>query len=352
MPKAAIRDEMRPAGVIRPVIQELADESGAYVIVSAADPSDSALRNRRAALREALDDVSGADRLHTDFCGRGGLAAWVRRHPGVVVWVKETVGRAYRGWRPYGAWSGSAEDVGAEYLVDDTLRLHVDARRAAPARPVAEAIDALRDMLAAPGKIVRLVGLSGVGKTRLVQALFDDRIGARPLPRSLAVYTNMNDDPDPQPTGLASDLMASRLRAILIVDNCGPDLHRSLAELCAAPGSTLSVLTVEYDVRDDQPEGTKVVTLDTSSPELIETLVSRRFPHLSQVDARTIARVSDGNARVAVAWRRRSAAPRRSPACRTMRCSSACFTSGMLRTARCCARPRRARSSIPSRARR
>ena len=149
--------------------------------------------------------------------------------------------------------------------------------------------------------MVRLVGLSGVGKTRLVQALFDARIGLSPLPPSLAVYTNLSDNPDPQPTGLASDLIANRTRAVLIVDNCPPDLHRRLSDLCAASGRTVSVLTVEYDVRDDQPEGTQVVTLDTSSPELIEKLIRRRFPHVSEVDARTIAEASGGNARIAVA---------------------------------------------------
>jgi len=302
MPRTAILAEMRPAGAVRPVIRELADEVGAYVIVSSkGSTADSALRSRQGALREALADVANAGQLHTDFYDRTRLATWVRRHPGLVIWVKEKIGRAVVGWRPYGAWSGAAEGVEAEYLLDDKLRLQVGKRLDEPSQPVAEAIDSLRDELARPGKVVRLVGLSGIGKTRLVQALFDARIGARPLPPSLAVYTNLSDNPNPQPTGLASDLIATRLRAVLVVDNCPPDLHRRLSELCAAAGSTLSVLTVEYDVRDDQPEGTQVVTLDTSSPELIEKLVVRRYPELSQVNARAIAEASGGNARIAIA---------------------------------------------------
>lgn len=299
MHRTKIFAEMRPAGVIRPVIQELAQESGAYVIVSShASTADPALRDRRMALREALDGVASADQLYTDFYDRTRLATWVRGHPNLITWVKEKVGRAYVGWRPYGPWSG-AEGVEAEYLFDDALRLRL--RRNEPARRVADAIDELRDRLAQPGKVVRLVGLSGVGKTRLVQALFDARVGARPLPPSLAVYTNLQDNPDPQPTGLASDLIANRTRAVLIVDNCPPELHRRLSELCAASDSTLSLLTVEYDVREDQPEGTEVVTIGTASPELIEKLVARRYPHLSLVDARTIAEASGGNARIAIA---------------------------------------------------
>lgn len=302
MRRTAILTEMRPAGAIRPVIQDLADQEGAYVIVSShGSTADSALLSRRNAMREALATVANADQLHTDFFDRTRLATWVRLHPGLITWVKEKVGRALVGWRPYASWSGAAESVDAEYLLDEKLRLHLGKHKDIPARPVAGAIDELRDELARPGTMVRLVGLSGVGKTRLVQALFDRRIGSRPLPPSLAVYTNLSDNPDPQPIGLASDLIANRTRAILIVDNCPPDLHRRLSDLCAATGSTVSVITVEYDVRADQPEGTQVVTLDTSSTELIEKLVKRRYSHLSQVDAHTIAKISGGNARIAIA---------------------------------------------------
>jgi ABC-type dipeptide/oligopeptide/nickel transport system ATPase component len=65
-----------------------------------------------------------------------------------------------------------------------------------------------------PGQVVRLVGLSGVGKTRLAEALFDSKVGANALDPALAVYTNVNvaEGPDPQPSGLASDLVASRSR--------------------------------------------------------------------------------------------------------------------------------------------
>src|SRR5690349_1867248 len=88
MPRAEIIAEMRPAGTIRPVIQELADEAGAYVIVcSTGSTADIALRNRQGALREALNGVDNASQLHTDFYDRTRLATWVRCHPGLITWV-------------------------------------------------------------------------------------------------------------------------------------------------------------------------------------------------------------------------------------------------------------------------
>ena len=293
---------MRPSGALRTAIRSLVGEGGAYIIVSSkGSTSETALQNRRNALREALNDIVNADQLHTDFYDSTRIATWVRCHPGLVTWVKERVGRAFIGWHPYGPWTGAAEGIDAEYLLDDKLSLRLGDCSQMPAGSVVQGLDAIRASLAQPGEIVRLVGLSGVGKTRLAQALFDARIGSRPLPTSLAVYTNLSDNPDPHPTGLASDLIANRKRAVLVVDNCPPDLHRRLSDLCSGQSSTVSVLTVEYDVRDDQPEGTHVVTLDPASPELIQQLVERRYPHLSQVDASTIAEVSGGNARIAIA---------------------------------------------------
>ena len=64
------------------------------------------------------------------------------------------------------------------------------------------------------------------------------------------------------------------------------------------------MLTVEYDVREDQPEGTDVFELRPSSDDLIEKLIQRRMPGLSQVNARSIATFASGNARVALALAR------------------------------------------------
>jgi hypothetical protein len=105
--------------------------------------------------------------------------------------------KAIPGWRSYGAWAYAPEGVTGEYLLDDTLRIQTGKKEAEGGFQAIEGIRHIRDRLREPGKIVRLVGLSGVGKTRLVQALFDHRIGEHHLEPSLAIYTNMADAPDP-----------------------------------------------------------------------------------------------------------------------------------------------------------
>ena len=149
--------------------------------------------------------------------------------------------------------------------------------------------------------LLRLAGLSGVGKTRLAQAMFDGRVGTQALNPDHAFYTDVAFGPDPDPRAFAEQLIAGRTRAVLIVDNCMPELHRQLTQVCSVQDSTVSLLTIEYDVREDLPEETSVFRLEPASEDLIQKLVRNRFNHISQVDARTIAEFSGGNARIAIA---------------------------------------------------
>jgi hypothetical protein len=302
MPRHAILSEMKPSGTLRPAFRELADAGGAYIIVSAdGSTADPALRNRREAMAEAVRDLPNASALALDFYDRTRVATWVRAHPGMVLWVRERIGRAIRGWRGYGPWAYVPEGTIGDYLVDDALRIKTGRSEDGNGLSAIVGIERMRNALRAPRQVARLIGLSGVGKTRLVQALFDARVGEQPLDPSLAVYTNLSDDPDPQPVGLASDLIASRTRAVLVVDNCPPDLHHRLSEVARAENSTVSVITVEYDIQDDQPEGTEVFALEPLSISLIEKLAAKRFPDLSQIDAHTVADFSGGNARMGIA---------------------------------------------------
>ena len=294
------RTKKQQRNKLRPVIAELAAVGGAYIIVSAkGSTTDTALRNRRGSMRSALGQRQR--KLLVDFCDRGRLATWLREHPGLITWVRAKIGKTITGWQPYGAWALSPQGTEDAYLLDDELCLKTGTRDGAGGYTVTEGLRQLRELLRKPQSIVRLVGLSGVGKTRFVQALFDDRIGQDALAPSLAVYTNLVDRPDPTPRSVAADLIAARTRAVLIVDNCGPDLHQRLAEICRVANSLLSVITIEYDVRDDLPDGTTAFKLEPSSVDLVERLVRRRFPHVSPIDAHTAAVIAGGNARVALA---------------------------------------------------
>jgi hypothetical protein len=302
MPRAEIIKEMKPSGILRESIKELADSNGAYIIISSqGSTADSALRNRVQAMFDALCDLPNASNIKVHFYDRDRVAGWVRSHASIVLWIRERLGRSMQGWKPYTNWSNSPDGVESKYFCDKQIRLHHFSVSDSEGMEGLAGIEVLRGLLHNPRSSVRLVGLSGVGKTRLVQALFDERVGENPLNKTQVLYTDMGDSPDPLPKHFAEQLIALKKPAILIIDNCPPELHKNLTSVCTSSESLISLITVEYDVRDDQPEETEVFRLEPASDDLIEAVIRARYSNLTQINARTIAIFSGGNARIAMA---------------------------------------------------
>jgi hypothetical protein len=300
MPVSAIRNEMRPGGVLRPVIAELAARSGAYIIVSAQKSvADRPLRDRRDAILEQLGDRPEARQLHSDFYDRDRLANWVNHYPGIVAWVRTRLGIGMSGWSSIGDWCGVGVSEETPYHFNNKTCLTDERAGKREQLTIGEGVARLRVSLSEARQCIRLIGLSGLGKTRLVQALFEDGVGEVPLDPGLAVYTDYSVETDPTARDMAQQLVIARKRAILIVDNCNPATHSELARICSSAGSQVSLLTVEYDVRDDVPERTEVFRLQSASPEMVELWLEKIFPNVTQVDRRTISEFSDGNFRVA-----------------------------------------------------
>jgi hypothetical protein len=301
MAASAINTEMRPNGVLRPAIAELAQLGGAYVIVSAqGSVTDSALADRLKAMRTALDGCADAGKLKTDFYDRERLAVWTNTFPGAAAWVRGRIGGGMSGWGPMRQWANTATDVVSDYVVSEDAYVSEEKQGSQEKLAIPEALDYLRALLSQPRQCVRLIGMSGVGKTRFVEAMFEGGIGGgAPLDPALSVYTDFSADITPSANEMARRLVDAGHRAILIVDNCKPDTHGDLVKICSAPQSRVSLLTVEYDVRDDVPEHTDVFRLTTGAGAAIEHWLEREFPHVSQVDRKTISDFSDGNFRVA-----------------------------------------------------
>ena len=299
--KAKIPHEMAPKGVLRPAIVELGKDKGAYIIVSTRDSlSASSLSDRVEAMNACLSKHGLSGQVTVDFYDCRKIADWVEHHPAIANWVRDAIGKPLVGWKPYSPWAYKESDLEAGYLLDDRVKVFIP--NADEGSSVLAAIDSLRSDLR-KNVSVRMVGLSGVGKTRLVQALFDKRIVTESpaLDAENVLYADLSDNPTPQPNAMVEALVSEGADCVVVIDNCGQDVHRRLTETVKLPGSKVRLITVEYDIRDDLPEGTKCYRLEGSSDEVIKQLLKRHYGFLSNNDLDTIAEFSDGNARVAYA---------------------------------------------------
>ncbi|ECS5737098.1 hypothetical protein BKF61_000083 [Salmonella enterica subsp. enterica serovar Lika] len=301
MPKAAIEREIGTGKALSPIISEQARKQGSYIIVSLGDNcSPSGKKDRLKAMRDAVKDDPNESYLHLDFYDRSKLIQWLRQHPSVMLWVKAKLGQGYSGWQPYGAWSNPPQGVTDTLISAPGVTITLPSGKGQKLK-IDEAINPMRALIRSTNKAVRITGLSGVGKTRIVQALFDETVGTDALDRTVAIYVDTGYEPVPSATAMLDNLLAEGRRAIMILDNCPSELHASLASKVSAAGKEVSLITIEYDIRDDKPQTTAVIHIETDGPEVAEQLLIRRFPSIGQNNARRIAEFADGNARVALA---------------------------------------------------
>ncbi len=302
MGKAACTIEMSDNGRVKAIITDLADKKGAYIIVSGKDDcSHKMLSERLLGMQASVAGLANKDDILLDFYGRDRLVAWLRQHPGVALWVRSRLGKPLSGWMPFGRWAATPFNQDDEFLVDDHPCV-VDANSQTK-EPVAlvDGIKLTRTRLRRAGSAVRITGLSGVGKTRFAQALFEADVGEDALQAANVIYADLGSDLTPTASELVSYLIANDFAAYVVLDNCPPDVHRNLQKQVSLNSQKLCLLTIEYDISDDRPEETEVVHLEPSSEKTVSKLVQKRFPALMQVNADKIAEFSGGNARLTIA---------------------------------------------------
>jgi hypothetical protein len=299
MPPPDIRTEMSPKGVLRPAITGLLQAGGTYIIASGRE--DLTDKRRQELIAAMVGQVPATHRNQVAFLDSQDLATWCVRHPGVAAWLRSAVKRPLDGWEPWGSWSARNEPEDQPYLVDQAARLCRPTLDEDRLHGVLVGMGLVREALAGPASAVRLTGLSGMGKTRFAQALFDRRVGDGTLDPTLAIYGDAGFDKAVSPAQLARSLVDDQVEAVLIVDNCLAARHRELVEIIRQPGSRVRLLTIDYDVGDDQPDHTEVFRLQNAGEDLIDALLLQRAPTLTHAERIRIIEFAGGNTRIALA---------------------------------------------------
>ena len=296
-----IKKEMRPKGKLRDTISEVVKKSGSYVVVSSKSRcTDKTRREKSQYMKKILGSIQNNPNFHVEFIDQNRLCEWVNSHPTVCTWIKHTLGKEDSGWKPYGRWSDTPVDV------DDSMILSSGVSITMPngnkKLSIKDAIDPLRNIIRNSNKSIRIIGTSGLGKTRIVQSLFEREIGENALDHQVAIYADVGDsNSNCAPIDMVNKLMEKRAKAIIVLDNCSGILHRKIRKRIYSEKSNISLITIEFDTNEDNPEATEVITINsTGSVNIAKELILRRPLGIGREGAERIASAAGGNARLAV----------------------------------------------------
>ena len=186
MPPSKISEEMTGKDNAKVLFDHLNTVSGAFVIVSLGDdnaPPNHKLRTDK--MEEELSALVKIPAVHVDFYNRSRLAQWLRQHVSVQLWVRKVLGKSLSCWRPMEKWTATPNGADDSVIFQNGVSVVVPGQSAG--LHLADAVPATIELIKNTSKAIRVAGLSGVGKTRFVQALFEDVGDGEPLDRTQVI---------------------------------------------------------------------------------------------------------------------------------------------------------------------
>lgn len=269
---------------LKPMVEEVLENEGSYVLFYNYSCNTRMEQDRIAGFREGIRSAgkSYADSASIRIYDSNKLAIWVNQYIPAIIEVREFVGRNIPvGIQTWSQWERYKENL-LEYEVDDVLKSH---------------IDQLRRHFAAPRRVARIVGLSGLGKTRLALETFrppqnsqEDRY--QYIISSQVVYIDASST-NQCLSGIITNWRNQKLKGIIVIDNCELELHKKLVREVEHPESLLSILTLDYTperLQADYP----IIELKPASDEVIRKLITQAYQGLPSEDISRIVEFAQG----------------------------------------------------------
>ncbi len=281
----AAKDVLTSKGDLEPTIRELLESGGNYIMICNRPYTRKAVGERELAVRNAIT-AQGVTIKPSQVVFRDAdqIAAWANEHPQVATWVLEQTQPGMAGTlRTWVHWAGRHEHE-YPFVQDDRLE---------------EVRQKVRTAVAGEREVVRIVGLSGLGKSRLVlEALADD--DNSPVQTSDSVLYGVETEVGNFAVMSAVQFLADLgRRAVIVVDRCSVETHVDLAAIVRRSSSKLSLITIDHEV----PGGTlpsDTLIVDRAADGVVEAVIRGMSPGLPAEDLRRVVSFSNGFPQMAV----------------------------------------------------
>lgn len=131
---------------------------------------------------------------------------------------------------------------------------------------IIQVISLLKDGMTKPFESIRLIGLSGLGKTRILLEAFRVKENDEQsiILNSRVLYVNYNNYPNADYHSIITNLQSTKEDRIIVIDNCTKSLHRSLIPLINREKNALSLISIDSnpeEIEQDKINGVNYILI-------------------------------------------------------------------------------------------
>lgn len=183
---------------------------------------------------------------------------------------------------------------------DEWEELTIKSKKFFANEKIEEIIDGVRKGVINPKESIRIIGLSGLGKTRVLLEAFRENIqqGDAISMRNRVLYVNHSYYTKENLTAIVLKLIHDNENRILVIDNCPKDLHRKLVPYIQNDKNQNSLITIDSnpeEVEQDRIDGVNYLIFrkeDLNS--IVADILREDFSFLSSENAEKIKEFSQG----------------------------------------------------------
>ncbi len=294
-PAKAGREVLAKDGSVKGRVRAALEEGAHYVLLCTTSLTG---KKAEAMAEKLLASICAAglsvdrERIHVRDADQ--VAAWANNYPAIVARLRERSRPGSSGpFRSLIQWTSRTEHVLSPFVEDSRLP---------PLK------DRLFQDLSRPRRMLRVLGAAGVGKSRLVLESLWEEDARFPHLNEFVLYADLSEVEETAVLGAARTLADTEARAVVVMDDCPQETHDRLAGIVMAPGSRLSLVTIDNNDADARAYRGRsdAVHVGLAPPNVTETIVDRKLPELPFEDRPRLLLFSRGYpeiaVRVAAAW--------------------------------------------------
>lgn len=147
---------------------------------------------------------------------------------------------------------------------------------------------------------IRILGLSGLGKTRILLEIFRPNITDEKsiMLSSRVLYINCNLYPNAEFQTIVSKAISEQTNPIIILDNCSIFVHRQLLQLTNRAGNKAFIISLDSnpeEIESDRINGVNYIIIKKEElSTVVDELLSSRFNNLDEESKKKIKDFSQG----------------------------------------------------------